>query len=668
MGFLTFGLLQLPQAGGMPKDAHSNDAKVVFYQSNELQPYISYLSSHAQPPIAYMLQLFDTHNLVVLAERTHSETTQWEFIYELTSHPAFIAKVGHVFTEYGSVTQQQALDDILCTPSLAEPALNQKLIELLRNFPLWPYGWHNNNIFDYLRKLYHLNRTLPADNRIALHFSDVPWQWDEKTSLDYTRYWSTDIPRRDRIMADHIIDRFREILQSNGPRKKALVILNTRHAFKTGGNNTGDFLYQAYPTQTANVMLNMTAYDFSGVSGEYQATYNRPIHDGLWDAAFWKLGNSPLGFNLKGSPFGKDLFDLHTYFALSGKVKYEHVFTGMVFYRPLGDHMVASAIAGYYDEPFKHKVLRRAQLMPKDDGARIVRFIHGLTETSGLPPARKEYWIGRSDQQPWCRLEFEVEAAAPAAAPRNGQRPAAKEIPMAHGDVTTAERLPSGDDIIERCVKKTGGREMLARINNRVIRGTVEIKPAGLKAILTAYQARPNRCYVQLDVAGQMTLSQGTDGEVVWEVNPITGPRIMKEQEKAILLLQYAFDETGYQERYDSVQCLGVELVDGQQAYKVLQSGKGAMPITVYYSKNTGLAMKSRYATCDAAGAPEVETTLSNYRTIDGVVYPHRTVQKADNVETLTLVESIKHNVVLDEKRFDLPEVIRTIIEKEAPR
>jgi len=62
----------------------------------------------------------------------------------------------------------------MSAPGLEEPALNQKLIALLRNFPLWPYGWHNNNIFEYLKKLYHLNRTLPANRRIALHFSDVP--------------------------------------------------------------------------------------------------------------------------------------------------------------------------------------------------------------------------------------------------------------------------------------------------------------------------------------------------------------------------------------------------------------------------------------------------------------------------------------------------------------
>ncbi len=666
MVFLCPCMAQTPPAGGIPNRPDTEGTKVVFYQPQELQPYGSYLQDHAQPPTQYLLRLFRTYDLVILAERTHSEITQWEFIYELTSHPEFLAKVGHVFTEYGSVSQQTALEQVLSAPNLKEADLNRKCIELLRNFPLWPYGWHNNNIFEYLKKLYHLNSTLPADRRIALHFSDVPWQWEGKTPQDYARYWSTEIPQRDRIMASHIITQFQKILQSNSAREKALVIMNTRHAFKTGGNNTGDFLFQAFPQKTANVMLHMTALDFSGLSGEYQGTYNRPIHNGLWDAAFWKLGNVPLGFDFKGSPFGRDLFDLHTYFTLSGNLKYADVFTGMVFHRPLGQHMVASSIPGYYDEAFKQTVLRRARLMRTEDYQRIEEFIQALPDEAQPQPPRKEYWLSKDERQPWCRLEFQIgpRPLSSPASPQDRDR-SSKNLLAAHGDLTPTEPLPSGQEILERYLQQIGGREVLAGIHNRQVRGTVEIRPVGLKGFLAVYQARPNRYYAQMDIAGQMTIRQGTDGEVVWELNPMTGPRIIKGQEKALLLSQYAFDETRYRETCDNIQCLGVERIEGQPCYKVVQSVKGAMPITVYYSKETGLAMKACYTILDAMGPQDVETIMTDYRPVDGVLYAHRTVQKVKNVETVTLIESIKHNVVMDKQQFDLPEAIRTMVNTE---
>ncbi len=664
-------LAQSASLAATPKETEANDTKVILYQPQELQPYVSYLHSHAQPSIQYMLQLFRTYDLVILAERTHPETTQWEFIYELTSHPEFVAKVGHVFTEYGSVSQQKALEQVLSAPNLDEATLSQKCIDLLRNFPLWPYGWHNNNIFEYLKKLYHLNQSLPAESRIALYFSDVPWQWEGKTPDDYARYWSTEIPQRDRIMANHIVARFREILQSSASRKKALVVMNTRHAFKTGGSNVADFLFQAFPNQTANVMFNMTAFDMSGVSGEYQGTYNRPIRDGLWDAAFWKLGNVPVGFDLKDSPFGRDLFDLHTYFALSGNLKYENVFTGMVFYQPLSRHRVASSIPGYYDEGFKQTVLRRAKLMPSNDYQQIEKFIRALRQETQPQPPRKEYWLSKGDKRPWCRLEFQIgPRPTPPSASVQDQGQPNQNASVAPGVPQPAEPLPSGEEILERCLKSTGGREALARINNRQIRGTVEIKPLGLKGLLTMCQTRPNLYYAQMDIAGQVTVRQGTNGEVVWELNPMTGPRVITGQEKALVLAQYAFDETRYRETYDSIQCLGVELIEGQPCYKVVQSAKGAVPVTVYYSKETGLAMKARYTIPAPTGVQEVETTMTDYRPVDGILYAHRTVQKIGNMETLTLIESIKHDVAVDKQQFDLPEAIRTVVGREegAPR
>ncbi|RPJ28562.1 MAG: DUF620 domain-containing protein, partial [Planctomycetaceae bacterium] len=395
-------------------------------------------------------------------------------------------------------------------------------------------------------------------------------------------------------------------------------------------------------------------------------THNRPIQNGLWDAAFWKLGDIPLGFDFKGSPFGRDLFDLHTYFTLSGNLRYEDVFTGMVFYRPLSQHMVAASIPGYYDEPFKQTVLRRAKLMAKDDCTRIERFIHALPPEAQPQPPQKEYWLSKDDKQTWCRLEFRIgPRPMPSSAPSQDRGPPTQNDSTVSGDLKSTEPLPSGEEVLERCLKSTGGREALAKINNRLVRGTVEIKPAGLRGLLSVYQARPNRYCAQIDIAGKMMVRQGTDGEVVWELNPMTGPRIITGQEKALSLSQYAFDETRYREMYDNLQCLGVELIDGQPCYKVVQSVKGTVPITVYYSKETGLAVKARYRILDLVGAQEVETAMTNYRPVDGIWYAHRTVQKIGNVETLTLIESIQHNVMIDRQQFDLPEIIRTMVDRE---
>jgi len=71
---------------------------------------------------------------------------------------------------------------------------------------------------------------------------------------------------RDGIIADQIIEKYQNILNSERKRKKALVIMNFRHAFphldvKIGSKekhikNVGGYLMEEFPGKTANVMLN----------------------------------------------------------------------------------------------------------------------------------------------------------------------------------------------------------------------------------------------------------------------------------------------------------------------------------------------------------------------------------------------------------------------------
>jgi len=643
--------------------ANSRGARIVFYDPNEVQPYVSYLKNNAKPPLKYVMELFETYDLVILSERTHPETTQWEFIYKLTSDPKFIESVGHIFTEYGSVLQQPSLEEFMSTSNLGDREVERHVIEILRNFPVHPYGWSNNNFFDYLKKLYRLNQSLAVDKKNELYFSDIPWQWEGKTKNNYDLFWKTEIPNRDKIMANRIISKFHEILESDAKRKKALVIMNTRHAYKTGGYfNTGDFVFREFPEKTAIVMFNTTASVYSDVSGGYeQSPADIPIQDGKWDTAFWMLGNSPLGFDFKHSPFGKDQFDLHSGFAHIG-LEYEDVFTGMIFYQPLGKHMVASNIPGYYDEEFKQTVLERAQLKGNEDHNRLARMFRNLEANPNAQNKRKQNWRDKTGKNWWRRLEFRIgpDPLKPKISLSDMQA-SAKSLQPVKVDLAPGEILPSGEEIIERSIKQIGGREAFAKINNRLIKGTVEI--GQFKATTTTYQAKPNKYYTgtkfEVDSA-TITVEQGTNGEVVWELHSMTGPRIIEGQEKALMLLQFNFDETNYKQCYDKIECVGMERVEGEICYKVIQTPRQAIPITVYYSKESGLAVKSTYT----LEHQKVEGLTSDYREVGGIQYPHHEVLKDMNNELHIIVESIEHNVEIPKDRFDVPEAVQKILKR----
>ena len=241
-------------------------------------------------------------------------------------------------------------------------------------------------------------------------------------------------------------------------------------------------------------------------------------------------------------------------------------------------------------------------------------------------------------------------------------------LPVAAGSQETApkEKLPSGREIVERSIEAIGGKEVLKKINNRVGEGTLEIKGLGIKGKLASYQARPNKMYTLVEIEGIGKIEQGCDGEVVWEMSTLTGARIKQGEERAALLLFSHFDESELLEKFEKIECVGVEEVEGEPCYKVVATPKEAPPITTCYSKQSGLALKAVLTYPHQAGKLDIENLMQDYREVDGLLLPHRNVEKVMTIESLVTIDKFRHNVELPEDRFAPPDAIQALMKKAA--
>lgn len=230
------------------------------------------------------------------------------------------------------------------------------------------------------------------------------------------------------------------------------------------------------------------------------------------------------------------------------------------------------------------------------------------------------------------------------------------------------EKLPTGKEIMERCIKCIGGYEALAKLNNRLIKGTMEIKQMGIKGTITAYQARPNKYYAKIEIEGIGTIERGTDGEVVWELHALTGPRVMEGEEKALMLLVYNFDQTNYKKLYKKIECVGMEEIQGEVYYRVVFTPRRAKPLTIYFSRESGLIVKSAFTLEHQLGKIKVETLEDDYKEVDGILYAHHGVEKAMNMDTDITLDSLQHNVEIPEDRFELPLEIKKRLERSKER
>jgi len=342
---------------------------------NALDRYVRYIENTQTDPVDYIMGLFEKVDLVILCERGHPEITQYDLIYRIVSDSRFTDNVGHVFTEIGTSTRAEDIDRYLKPGIYSDIDAEDKLLFIYRNLVFHPV-WNNINFFEFLKKLRQLNTSLPEKRQIELHFSDMPFDWEGMTEDKYRAFQDT-LPQRDRIIAEQIINEFSGIQHSRQSRKKALVIMNYRHAFndqfeKPGGKkgeNVGRYLFEAFPESTANVMFNSVRVMLGSTD---QNVIMAPIQDGKWDAAFAVAGNPSIGFDLESTPFGQDEFDFYP--VRQEGLTYQDVFTGFIFYKPLKEHKYLFGIPALFEDGFGDTAAERFLLtgMSIQEAQRIV--------------------------------------------------------------------------------------------------------------------------------------------------------------------------------------------------------------------------------------------------------------------------------------------------------
>jgi hypothetical protein len=226
--------------------------------------------------------------------------------------------------------------------------------------------------------------------------------------------------------------------------------------------------------------------------------------------------------------------------------------------------------------------------------------------------------------------------------------------------------LPRAEDVLDRYVAVTGGKAAYAKLENQVIKGTVEVTGAGVKGSLTLYQAAPNKMYMVLELGGLGKVEEGTDGRVAWAKSALEGARIKRGAERAAALRDAELlGPLNWRKLYQKAECTGVEVVEGKRCDKVVLTAAGGDTMTQFYDRATGLLVKAAATHKTASGDLPWEEVFSEYKEVNGIRIAHRMRQKMLNQEVVVTVDKVEQNVRLPKGRFDLPEDVQRLAEKE---
>jgi hypothetical protein len=95
------------------------------------------------------------------------------------SDPRFIEKVGHVFTEVGVCNQTDNANRVLKNNYSSEDDFIHDLRNLYHRDIDYEIIWEKYNYWYFLNSIYRINKHLPQDQKITLHLTDIPFDWNE---------------------------------------------------------------------------------------------------------------------------------------------------------------------------------------------------------------------------------------------------------------------------------------------------------------------------------------------------------------------------------------------------------------------------------------------------------------------------------------------------------
>jgi zinc protease len=213
--------------------------------------------------------------------------------------------------------------------------------------------------------------------------------------------------------------------------------------------------------------------------------------------------------------------------------------------------------------------------------------------------------------------------------------------------------LPKGvkaKSVIDKYIKAIGGKENLEKVKDKttIMSGSVQ----GMNIKMTIYQKVPNKIKQELDagVIKQETYYDGKKGIVLSGGNTvdITGEALETIKYQAMMHPIYIIDSIKVK-----TKLLGVEKVSDKDAYKIeatLPNGKNWIE---YFDPDTGYKIKDSQDITVPQGTFTKVNEYSDFRNVDGVIYPFKLKQTTGPQSLEMTVKSIKVNTGIPDSTFE---------------
>lgn len=224
--------------------------------------------------------------------------------------------------------------------------------------------------------------------------------------------------------------------------------------------------------------------------------------------------------------------------------------------------------------------------------------------------------------------------------------------------------LPAGKEVLEKAIEKSGGRAAYEAVKNRVSTIKMSIPAAGVNGTMTMRQTADGNALMEAELPQVGTIKTGLSDGVLWEMNPMTGVRIIDGTEKQQQVRAFTLNsELNPEKFYKSIETTGKEKVGDREAFVVKLTSEAGDVETRYYDAENFRLLKVEGTVKSPMGEIQTVSEMSDWKTFDKIEMPTKITQTVQGMQIITTMEKVEHNVTIDPAVFELPEDVKKMKE-----
>lgn len=223
------------------------------------------------------------------------------------------------------------------------------------------------------------------------------------------------------------------------------------------------------------------------------------------------------------------------------------------------------------------------------------------------------------------------------------------------------------DEVIGKYLNQIGGAEKWKAVKSNKITGKVKVQ--GMELALVGLQKAPNSQKMTVNLQGKEFVFVSFDGGTAWSTAFTTMKAEKMDAEASANMAdesQFLDPFIDYAQRGYKASLEGSETVEGTDCHKIKLTrkpikvdGKDEENVFYYFfdkENNVPIMSRSVSKTGQAKGAT-VETLISDYQEVNGLIMPFSIIQKVNGQVAMEMkFEKIEMDFPIDNKEFAFPE------------